>query len=112
MSPPERRHFKRLHAPVLCRPLGPRPVDEAGKRKVLDISVGGIRVYTDDRHKTGEHLELELFLPGAQTLTLDTVVVWVDALEPGGPARFEVGLQYVDLAPADLERIVGLLRDE
>ena len=113
-NPPstERRHFKRLHAPVLCRPLGATPTDPEGKRKVLDISLGGIRVYTDDRHKVGEHLELELFLPSGETMTLDTLIVWVDALKPGDPAKFELGLEYVDIAAADLARIDGLLHDQ
>ena len=111
MTSSERRKFKRLNAPVLCRPLGATLVDEEGKRKVQDISLGGLCVYTDDRHKVGEHLELELFLPSGDTVTLDTLIVWIDALAPSEPAKFEIGLQYVDIAAGDLARIEALLKD-
>jgi Tfp pilus assembly protein PilZ len=111
MSTPERRRFKRLNAPVLCRPLGGALVDEEGMRKVQDISLGGVCVYTDDPHKIGEHLELELFLPNGETVTLDTQICWIDKLPKGGPARFEVGLQYVDVAASDLKRIESLLKE-
>lgn len=111
MTTAERRKFKRLHAPVLCRPLGATLVDEEGKRKVQDISLGGVCVYTDDRHVVGEHLELELFLPSGETLTLDTLIVWVDPLDANAPAKFEIGLQYVDIAASDLARIEAVLRD-
>ncbi len=112
MTTPERRRFKRLHAPVLCRPLGASLVDEEGKRKVQDISLGGLCVYTDDNHKIGEHLELELFLPTGETVTLDTQICWIDKLGAGDPAKFEIGLQYVDIAAADLARIETLLREK
>jgi Tfp pilus assembly protein PilZ len=111
MNTPERRRFKRVHAPVLCRPLGAAMVDEEGKRKVQDISLGGVCVYTDDTHKVGEHLELELFLPTGETVTLDTRIVWIDALGPKEPAKFEIGLQYVDIAAGDLARIEAVLKD-
>ena len=87
-------------------------VDEEGKRKVQDISLGGLCVYTDDRHKIGEHLELELFLPSGQTITLDTRICWVDTLGPADPAKFEVGLQYVDIAAEDLAQIESLIKDK
>ena len=107
----ERRKFKRLNAPVLCRPLGATLVDADGKRKVQDISLGGVCVYTDDVHQVGEHLELELFLPTGGTVTLDTLIVWVDPLGPSDPAKFEIGLQYLDLAASDLARIEAVLKD-
>ena len=111
MTTSERRRFKRLNAPVLCRPLGATLIDEEGKRKVQDISLGGVCVYTDDKHQVGEHLELELFLPTGDTVTLDTVIVWIDPLAATEPAKFEIGLQYVDIAASDLARIEAVLKD-
>ncbi len=109
MSEPERRRFRRVHAPVLSRPLGAALVED--RRAVGDISLGGVRVYTDDEHTVGEHLELELFLPDGGTVTLDTLVVWVDALKDNDPARFEVGLRYLDVAAGDLQRIEKVLQE-
>ena len=109
----ERRKFKRLHAPVFCRPLGASLVPQGeGEREVQDISMGGVRVFTDDQHQLGEHLELELFLPEGEGVTLDTQVVWVDALEPGAPARFEVGLRFVELSEADARRLEAVLSED
>ncbi len=86
-------------------------VDEEGKRKVQDISLGGLCVYTDDVHKVGEHLELELFLTSGESVTLDTRICWIDKLGPADPAKFEIGLQYVDIAAEDLARIETVLKD-
>lgn len=103
----ERRQFKRLNAPVFCRPLGGAVAQD--KRQVGDISLGGVRVFSDDEHRIGEHLELELFMPDGNSVTLDTHVVWVDPLEKGGPAKFEVGLRFVDIAKSDLDRLQSML---
>src|SRR5437879_1305777 len=90
--PAERRKYKRLHAPVYCRPLGRSmsTSQEIPRLDVKDVSLGGIRVYTDDRHAIGDRLELELWLPDGDGITLDTTVVWVDPLDGAEPARFEV----------------------
>ena len=106
----ERRKFKRLHAPVLCRPLGAALVKP--QEEVADISLGGVRVYTDDRHQMGEHLELELFMPSGDTLTLDTVVAWIEELEVTGPARFELGLRFVDVSPETEAQLAAVLRED
>ena len=104
----ERRKYQRLHAPVVCRPLG-RPIGLS--LPVKDVSLGGIRVYTDDLHRIGDRLELELWLPDGTGLTLDSTVVWVDELG-GLPAKFEVGLQFVDVAQKDFERLQVVLKSE
>jgi c-di-GMP-binding flagellar brake protein YcgR len=111
---PERRKYKRLNAPVFARPLGGvgAGVGPPEKRSVQDISMGGVRVYTDDKHKKGHRLELELFLPTGDSLTLTAEVVWVDELKSGSPAKFEVGLRYVDVSPDELKVLQGVLRDE
>jgi hypothetical protein len=109
----ERRRFKRLNAPVFCRPLGRAmsASQEVEPFDVQDISLGGIRVFTDDRHSEGDHLELELWLQDGDGITLDTVVVWVEKLADDAPARFEVGLRFLDVAKKDLERLEGVLKD-
>jgi hypothetical protein len=109
----ERRQYKRLHAPVFCRPLGRAmsASQEVEPFDVKDISLGGVRVFTDDRHSEGDHLELELWLPDGDGITLDTVVVWVEKLAADAPARFEVGLRFLDVAKKDLERLESVLKD-
>lgn len=106
----ERRRFKRLHAPVLCRPAGAALVK--GERTVQDISMGGVRVYTDDPHQVGERLELELFLPDATQLILEVEVVWVDALAGDALAKFEVGMRFLELPKSEQGRLESVLRED
>src|SRR5438045_3552448 len=109
----ERRKYKRLNAPVFCRPLGRSmsASQEVAPLDVQDISLGGIRVYTDDRHSVGDRLELELWLPDGDGMTLDTTVVWVENLAGEDPARFELGLRFVDVAKGDLAKLEAVLKD-
>lgn len=102
-SSQDRRRFKRLQAPVYCRPAG---MALRREEQVADISVGGMRVYTDDVHKAGSRLEMELFLPSGKTVTLLAEVVWVEELAQGSPAKFDIGLRYVDLTPEE-EAVIG-----
>ena len=110
----ERRQFKRLHAPVFCRPIGRAmsASQEVDPLDVQDISLGGIRVYTDDKHSVGDHLELELLLPDGEGMSLDTAVVWVEKLPNADPAKFEVGLKFTDIKKSDLERLGAVLKEE
>ena len=109
----ERRRFKRLNAPVFCKPLG-RSLTKSGndKQQVEDISMGGVRVFTDDKHVIGDRLELELFMPDGSTVSLESQVVWIEPI-PGrdAPARFEIGLKYVDVADADRAALEAVLKE-
>jgi len=107
---PDRRRYRRARAPILVRPVGPLAGRDA--RLVNDISLGGLRAYTDDHHREGERLELELLLPDGGSATCLAEVVWIDCLPDGGPARFDVGLRFVDAADEDLERIGKVLAGE
>ncbi len=106
---PERRRYRRLQAPILVRPVS--ALASRTKRMVNDISLGGLRAYSDEDQKPGARLELELFLSSDTSATVLAEVVWVETLPEGAPARFDVGLRFVDARPEDLERIATLLGD-
>ncbi|HEX5656483.1 MAG TPA: PilZ domain-containing protein [Polyangiales bacterium] len=96
----DRRRFPRLNVPVFYRParlLGPRQVAQ-------DVSRGGIRVYTDDALAIGTRLEIELFLPEGDSLTVDVRVAWVRELT-GQDARFEAGLEFLAMDEARTEAV-------
>lgn len=105
----DRRQFPRVNAPVFCRPLG-RPL--FGRRRANDVSLGGMRLYADEAPKPGDRLELELFLPDQSEITCRTEVVWVEELAQGAPARFEVGVKFVDVSAQDMERLSAVLKPE
>jgi carbohydrate-selective porin OprB len=103
----ERRRYRRLHAPILIRPVS--ALAYRAKQKVNDISLGGLRAYSDEEQKPGTRLELELFFSDETSATVLAEVVWVTPLAEGSPARFDVGLRFVDARPDDLDRIARLL---
>lgn len=78
---------------------------------MADISLGGLRVYSDDKHKIGERLELELWLPDGEGIVLETTIRWIEALPAGSDAKFEIGLQFVDAAKEDLAKLETVLKD-
>ena len=107
---PERRRYRRVQAPVLIRPVS--PLARHVKPNVSDLSLGGLRAYSDEEQKPGARLELELLLPDGASATVLAEVVWVTALAAGAPARYDVGLRFVDVRPEDLGRIARVLRED
>jgi c-di-GMP-binding flagellar brake protein YcgR len=65
--------------------------------RTVDVSAGGARVYTDDRLQTGQKLELDLLVDEGRTLSILARVVWVDELPALGPAKFDVGLEFLEV---------------
>ena len=105
-----RRRFLRIQAPVMCRPRS--ALAARAPHEVRDISLGGLRVYSDDPHPLGARLELELVLPDGALLVFDAEVVWVDPLPGESPARFDVGLRYLELQEGDRDRLQEVLGRE
>jgi len=103
----DRRQYPRVNAPVFCRPVG-KPL--FGRRRAADVSLGGMRLYADEAPSTGDRLELELFLPDQSELTCRVEVVWVEGLPEGAPARFDVGVKFVEISAADARRLDTVLR--
>ncbi|UCC41412.1 MAG: PilZ domain-containing protein [Candidatus Aminicenantes bacterium] len=88
-----RRRFPRAKAPVLYCPikvLSPR-------RRIHDISPGGVRIYSDEQLRKDAQLEIELFLPNGQRMLATARVVWINKLPPHEDARFDVGLEFISL---------------
>ncbi len=107
--PVDRRRFRRVRAMILVRPA--TLVSRAKARRVNDISVGGLRAYSDEEQKVGAQVELELFFPDGGSATFPAEVVWVTPLEPGAPARFDIGLRFTDASAVHLRRISEVLGD-
>lgn len=110
MGADERRRFPRLSVPVYYRParlFGPRS-------PARDLSLGGVRILTDDSLAVGKRLEIELFLPDGGSLTVDVRVAWVRPLNDDF-AQYEAGLEFLAMDPAQaklLERCVMDVRSE
>jgi hypothetical protein len=91
----ERRQFRRIQAPVYCRPAGLKFLSK--HEESIDVSLGGVRVYSDEELKIGDRLTMELFVKDQPSVHFDAEVAWIEALEQGAPGKFDVGLKYVHL---------------
>lgn len=103
-----RRQFPRLAAPVYCRPAGVallRP-----KTLAIDVSLGGIRMYSDDPVEPGTPLELELFFPDGTSAVWRAEVVWSDPLGVGAPAKYDLGLKFVEIDEYARARLASALK--
>jgi PilZ domain len=107
---PDRIAYPRLLAPVyFTRARLPRGLFDKGLPP--GNSLGGVRVFTDERPGEGAPLHLEIFLADGTSVTCGVVVAWIDPLPEGAPARFEVGLEFTTLRPGDRERLAPVLED-
>ncbi len=105
----DRRRYRRVRAAILVRPLG--PLARMAPRQVSDISVGGLRAYSDEKQREGARLELELVFPDGGSASCTAEVVWVERLPADAPALYEMGLRFVEVDPDDIDRISGVLED-
>lgn len=90
-----RRKYRRIPAPIHCRPAGEDFF--AQHLEPIDISFGGLRTYSDEEYVVGTFLRLDIFFSGVAPVTINAEVMWVKALGRGAPARFDLGLAFVDL---------------
>jgi Tfp pilus assembly protein PilZ len=104
----DRRQFPRVAAPMYCRPARRRLLR---RRQVVDVGLGGMRVYSDDPYALGDKLEIDLFsADGDDYVTCLTEVLWIREIPGGTPARYDVGLRFLEIpatARAMIEDLVA-----
>lgn len=72
--------------------------------------MGGARVYSDDDVPVGTRFDIELFLPDGTSLSCLAEVMWVRPLvEHDAPAKFDIGLGFLDVPQGDLATLRQLL---
>lgn len=101
-----RRQYPRLNAPIYCRPAR----FTSPRTPLVNIGLGGIRVYSDKTFKVGERLETELFLPDNRSMTCNVKVVWLNQLDDKSSAKYDVGLQFLEVEGDDLRRLADILK--
>ncbi len=106
-NPADRRKYRRIRAALYCRPAGMQFL--ARKREPVDISLGGVRIFSDEELKVGGLLKMEFFLPDVAPVTYTAEVVWVEPLPIGADARFDVGLKFIQLEPDALKLLMQVL---
>ena len=78
-------------------------------RNTRDISLGGMCVFSDELFGVGERLDLDVLLPDGSAVRCWAEVVWARPVEGETPARWEVGLMFTDMDPADIQRLASVL---
>jgi c-di-GMP-binding flagellar brake protein YcgR len=104
----ERRHYPRVTLPVFYR----IPAHSPARRQVQNLSLGGVRIYSDVELDIGQMLELEFFLPNGMTIDATAKVVWVKSQPPGSAGVFDVGLQFIDLAKVAEIELASILNED
>jgi hypothetical protein len=103
----DRRRYRRVQTDVLFRPAGAELFHH--KRNTQNISLGGMRVFTDEELRLGARLDIDVLLSDGAPVRCWAEVVWLLKLDDGGPARFDVGLRFTDMAPSDVQRLAAVL---
>ena len=102
----DRRRYRRLNAPVYWRVSGLRSAF-----KPVDVSLGGMRMYSDDAFEIGARFELEVLVRDEGPVEFDVRVVWLEVLPAGAPARYDVGLEFLELSDAARHHLGVLLSE-
>jgi type IV pilus assembly protein PilZ len=79
---------------------------------ITDISAMGIFIRTNAPEPPGTRINLRFTPPGSAQLSLEGRVMWVNPYRPGSYDNINpgMGVQFVDLDPAQREQIVNLVR--
>jgi hypothetical protein len=107
LSESDRRIFPRLKVPMLWRSPG-----MVANLRTVNMSLGGARVYSDDRMKLGRKLHVELLVGPDSTVQVLARVVWIDELETGAPARYDIGLEFLDVPEEMTSRLAAILQKD
>ena len=94
-----------MKADILCRSA---PFS-LSRKPIQDIGIGGLRVFSDEMQKIGKKLEIELFPPNQKSFSCTVKVIWINELSQNAAAKYEVGLQFIKIDPANssiLESII------
>jgi len=81
----------------------------AKRQRVSNLSLGGVRIFSDECLDIGQELDLEFFLPNGSVLEARARVVWLKELPPGSKGVYDVGLEFVALqakAKKELELVL------
>ena len=101
-----RRKYPRFSAPICYRSA---PFFST-RNPLLNIGLGGIRIYSNERFKIGKRLEIELFLPDDdEILKFTAKVVWQNALPEDATAKYDIGLQFLNIPEDGLQRLAKVL---
>jgi hypothetical protein len=109
-NPFDRRKHRRIAVPLRCRREGG---DYFALIEPVDISFGGLRVFSSEAAAVRGRLRLDLFFPSVATpVTFATQVRWVRPAGPGAPAPYDLGLAFMQLTSKALGALLPFLETQ
>lgn len=102
----DRRRFPRLKTPIYYRSTSSFGMS----RKASNISLGGIRIFSNLPLQEGKSLEVELLLPTGNSVKTIARVVWIKALPSGSEADYDIGLEFIDYPEDFIHELESLLK--
>ena len=102
-----RRKYPRYNAPICYRSAS----FFSSRTPLVNIGLGGMRIYSDDQFKIGKRLEIELLMPDNEILRFTAKIVWQHPMPEGSVAAYDVGLQFLDIPEDGLEKLSKVLED-
>jgi len=103
----KRRLFPRFKIPAYFRPAHPF----GQKQEILDIGLGGMRVYSNRPLRLGKEMDIKLFLPNGKTMDARARIAWVNTLPPGSEALYDIGYEFIELPPETHQELKSMLED-
>ena len=106
---PDRRKYRRIRAPLVCQPAGaisPSPL------QTVDVSLGGLRIYSDASMLVGSYVELDFLGPDLPPITFTAEVMWAEELTAGAAARYDVGLRFLQLDAEAMRLLLHVIGSE
>jgi c-di-GMP-binding flagellar brake protein YcgR len=102
----DRRRYPRLSPRVYYR-IGK---SQSLRQRVSNISLGGVRIYSDTRWDIGEEVELELHFASGYADKGKARVVWIKELPPDSGASYDVGLEFIELPEGVAKELAETLK--
>jgi hypothetical protein len=101
----ESEYKKRQHPRVKAN-VQYRPTKLIGRKHLApNISLGGIRIFSNTHFKKGETVNIELSFPDGRRTIVLTKVAWVDSYPKDSDSVYEFGLKFIHVPTQSLDML-------
>ena len=106
-----RAAYRRILAPILCRPAGLRLYGPFPGIRVGPVAgdLAKARIYSDEPFDLGDRLKLAILAGGKLSRKFVAEVVWLEEQPERAAARFDVGLQIERIDPSTAELLRSVM---
>ena len=74
----------------------------------IDISRGGVRIYTEKKIPVGSCFQLQFFVSDCITFTPIVKVVWIHSAEENTYSEYEMGLEFIQISQVELDILMEI----